>query len=103
VGFTADRNDSIFVHSARTRAGRRSWDIDGARCIWKQPGDMRTEAWIQATLSFRWQAAFEQKHDRLCEWFYVPDLSEEEITGVLDKVYGLVPADVVEQPAASLF
>ena len=50
---------------------------------------------MQATLSFRWKPAYEQKCDRLCEWFYVPDLTEEEIAGVLDGIYEAVPADLV--------
>src|ERR1035441_9061477 len=77
--------------------------IGNSRCVWKYPGDTRTEAWMQSTLAFRWRAAFEQKHSRICEWFLVPDLTEAEIVGVLDGIYGLVPADMVEQHVATLF
>jgi hypothetical protein len=103
VGFTTDTNESIFVSNARNRAKRRGWEIGNSRCVWKYPGDTRTEAWMQSTLAFRWRAAFEQKHSRICEWFLVPDLTEAEIVGVLDGIYGLVPADMVEQHVATLF
>jgi hypothetical protein len=94
VGFTTDTQNSIFTGVARTRAKRRSWDTEGASCIWRQPGDTRTEAWMQATLAFRWPPAFEQKHNRICEWFRVPDLTEGAIAAVLGEIYGQVPADL---------
>jgi hypothetical protein len=94
VGFTTDTQDSIFVGVARTRAKRRGWEPEGSSCIWKQPGDLRTEAWMQATLAFRWRPAFEQVHSRICEWFSVPDLLEEEIAGALDSIYRVLPADL---------
>lgn len=103
IGFTAHANNSIFVSVARTRAGCRQLDTDASSCIWKQPGDVRTEAWIQATLSFRWRAAYEQHHDRLCEWFTVPGLTEDAIVGALNEIYCLVPADMTDSaPAAPL-
>jgi hypothetical protein len=95
VGFTTDTQNSIFVGVARTRARRRGWGAEGASCIWKQPGDTRTEAWMQATLAFQWLPAFEQKHNRVCEWFRVPGLTEGEIVGVLNEIYGLVPANTI--------
>jgi hypothetical protein len=95
VGFTTDTNDSIFVCTARTRATRRDWSTDDSRCIWKQPGDLRTEAWIQSTLAFRWQPAFVQRSMKICEWFQVPGLTEAAIIGALDEVHGLVPADMI--------
>ena len=49
---------------------------------------------MQATLAFRWHPAFEQRYLQLCEWFQVPVLSEEEIIGVIDGIYKLVPADL---------
>lgn len=95
VGFTTDTNNGIFIATARNRAAsRRGWDTDGCRCIWKQPGDLRTEAWMQATLAFRWRPAFEQVHSRICEWFSVPGLLDEEIAGTLDGIYGMLPADL---------
>ena len=94
VGFTSQKTDSPFVSAARTRAERHGLDPAGSSCIWRQPGDTRTEAWMQATLSFRWWPAFEQKHIRICEWLQIPDLPAADIVGVLDEVYGLVPADV---------
>lgn len=94
IGFTMHTQDSIFVCVARRKAVHRGWDSRESFCIWKQPGDVRTEAWMQATLSFRWWPAFEQKHNRVCEWLKVPILPEREIAGVLDEVYRLVPADV---------
>jgi hypothetical protein len=103
VGFTTDMNNGIFVGVARTRAKRRDWAIEGSSCTWKQPGDLRTEAWMQATLAFRWRSAFEQRSMKICEWFLVPGLTEDEIGHVLDEVYKLVPADTVKQPVATLF
>ena len=103
VGFTTDTVESLFVRQARRRAVRRGWDHGGSRCIWRQPGDLRTEAWIQSTLSFRWAAAFEQRDSRICEWFQVPGLTEAKLGAALDEVYGLVPADMVEQPVVTLF
>jgi hypothetical protein len=94
VGFTTHTQDSIFVSVARRKAVRRGWDGRGSSCIWKQPGDVRTEAWMQATLSFRWWPAFEQKHNRVCEWLQIPDLPVAEVVGVLDETCRLVPADV---------
>lgn len=94
VGFTGHTQNSIFVSVARRKAPKYGWDIRESSCIWKQPGDVRTEAWMQATLSFRWWPAFDQKHNRICEWLKVPGLPEKEIVGTLDEVYRLVPNDV---------
>jgi hypothetical protein len=91
VGFTSHVTDSPFVCSARTRAERRKWETAGSGRIWKQPGDLRTEAWMQATLAFRWEPPFEQKQGRLCEWFAVPGLTGREVAAVLDEMYQLVP------------
>lgn len=100
VGFTTHVNNSPFMSSVRTRAERHGLDTTGASCIWKHPGDVRTEAWIQATLAFRWAAAFEQKHTRMCEWFAVPVLSGYEVVAVLDHVHSSVPRDLMENAAA---
>ena len=54
VGFTTDTRNFIFAATARRKARCRGWDVEGAQCIWRQPGDLRTEAWIQSTLAFRW-------------------------------------------------
>jgi len=99
VGFSTYMN-GLFVCSVRDRARERNWDTEGARCIWKQPGDTRTEAWMQATLAFRWPPAFEEKGGRICEWFAVPELAVEEITEVVDGIYRLVPPDLT--PRATL-
>lgn len=99
VGFTTHVNDSPFVCVARSKAERREWETAGSRCIWKQPGEVRTEAWIQATLAFRWAHPFEQKQGRLCEWFAVPGLTEGEVVAALDEVYRLVPAPLAGSPA----
>lgn len=94
VGFTAHKTDSLFVSTARTKAKRRGWNIESAGCIWKRPGDLRTEAWMQSTLAFRWHPAFEQKQSRICEWFEVPLMSDGQLMEVLDEIYGLVPVDL---------
>lgn len=103
VGFSTDTFDSLLVRQARRRAARRGWDTGGCRCIWRQPGDLRTEAWIQATLSFRWAAGFEQRDSRISEWFRIFGHADEEVVKVLDAVYELVPADVTTVPPLTLF
>lgn len=94
VGFTEHTRDSLFESSARTRAVRRGWNVDGYSCIWKRPGDTRTEAWMQATLAFRWLPAFDQKFSRICEWFVVPGVTAAQVTEILDEFYELVPVDL---------
>lgn len=94
VGFSTYKTGLRFVASARSRARERNWDTAGSAPIWKRPGDNRTEAWIQATLSFRWRSPFHAGDGRLCEWFTVHHLTVEEVTGVLDSTYRLVPPDL---------
>lgn len=103
IGFSSSTADTVFESSARVRAKNRDWDIKGSRCIWKQPGDMRTEAWMQATLAFRWHPAFSQKYSRICEWFSVPAiLVVDEVVAVLAGIYRLVPADLRGEMASLL-
>jgi hypothetical protein len=93
VGFTLNKNSSIFAGNARRSATKRGYDTDGSCCIWHQDGDTRVEAWMQASLAFRWRRAYE-KGNRICEWFLVPGLAEDEMVKVLDEVYGLMPPDL---------
>jgi hypothetical protein len=94
IGFSKNTTDSIFEGSARRRARNRSWDVEGSRCIWKQPGDTRTEAWMQATLAFRWLPAYRETSGRISEWFSVPGfLTADEVVTVLGGLYRLVPPD----------
>lgn len=93
TGFT-EHAQNYFLSTARNRARRHGWEAADGCCIWKRPGDTRTEAWMQATLSFRWWPALSQAQNRICEWLKVPGLPEGEIVGILDEVYRLVPADV---------
>lgn len=93
TGFTEHSQPSIFSSAARQKATRRGWDTTGATCIWRRPGDTRTEAWMQASLAFRWWPAFEQKHNRVCEWVSIPDLSEAEVVAALTDLYQQVPPD----------
>jgi hypothetical protein len=95
VGFTLNTSSARFVGSARKKAVQRGWDTEGSTCIWRNPGDTRVEAWMQATLAFRWRRVDEQAN-RLCEWFRVPALTVEEMAEVLDEVYGLVPPDLIQ-------
>lgn len=97
VGFTIHTNNSIFVSVARTRGGARGFDTTGISCIWRKPGDTRAESWIQATLAFRWRPAYEQKHNRICEWFGVSGLAAEGVIETLDEVYGLMPPDLIQR------
>jgi hypothetical protein len=95
VGLTTTESPAIYVGIARRGARNRGWDPRGSSCIWKNPGDVRTEAWIQATLAFRWPGAFTKYQNRLCEWFDISGLTPEVIIATLDEVYQGVPADHV--------
>jgi hypothetical protein len=101
VGFTKHTGGSRVVCDVRGRAKERNWDITAARSIWQQPGDTRTEAWMQSTLAFRWPPAFKERGGRICEWFAVPELAVEEITETVDSIYRLVPPDLVTEDLAS--
>ena len=101
VGFTTSTQHSIFVHWARRRAKRHDMDTAGTRCIWYRPGDMKVEAWMQATLAFKWQPVYERRTNTICEWFYVPGLTSAEITDGLDGTYELLPVDSVGTPLAA--
>jgi hypothetical protein len=94
VGFTKHSSSSRIAGFTRSRAKKRGWDTEGSSCFWQRPGDNRAEAWIQATLSFRWRSPFHASDGRLCEWFTVYHLTVEEITEVLDCTYQLVPPDL---------
>jgi hypothetical protein len=94
VGFSKHTSGSRIACATRDRARNRGWDATGSWCIWQKPGDTRTEAWMQATLSFRWRPPFHAGDGRLCEWFTVYHLTVEEVTEVLDSTYRLVPPDL---------
>jgi hypothetical protein len=94
VGFSKHTVESRIACSVRGRARERSWDTGGSACIWQRPGDNRTEAWMQATLAFRWRHPFHAGDGRLCEWFTVYHLTVEEIIEVLNGTYRLVPPDL---------
>jgi Recombinase len=103
IGFSLNVTDSIFVNSARRRARVRNWDDGGSRCIWRKPGDTRTEAWMQATLAFRWQSAYRETSGRICEWFSVPRiLTVDEVVTALDGLYRIVPPDLRVSGLAAL-
>jgi hypothetical protein len=95
IGFTLNKNLSWSTANARKNAQHRGYVIEGSKWIWRQSGDTRVEAWLQATLAFRWNRAT-KNGNRLCEWFRVPSLTEGEIATVLDEIYGLIPVDQVE-------
>jgi len=103
VGFSSRLTDARIASSARGRAKKHNLDASGGQCIWKQPGDARTEAWMQATLAFRWQFPFDASDGRLCEWFSVPAiLTVDEVVTALDGVYRLVPPDLRAHGVAAL-
>lgn len=95
VGFTRKNVTKVFIASARSKARRRNLDVTGSACVWLRPGDERTEAWIQATLAFKWPAALIHAR-RICEWFLMSGVTQEDITEILNEVYKQVPADVVK-------
>lgn len=95
TGFTTDTADFIPVSVAANRVRKRGWASAGAQLLWRMPGDLRTEAWMQVTLAFRWQGAYAQVNLKICEWFDVTGIPEPEIIAVLDEVYKAVPVDLV--------
>jgi hypothetical protein len=102
VGWSTRLTNARIGSSARGRAKRYNLDAGDGQCIWKRPGDTRTEAWIQSTLAFRWLTPFKATDGRLSEWFSVPAiLTVDEITEVLDSTYRLVPPDLT-RPAFEL-
>lgn len=98
VGCATTRSSAVYVGTARVGARKRNLDVRGSSCIWLQPGDVRAEAWMQATLAFRWPGAFGKYQNRVCEWFDVSGLMQDEIAAALDEVYRQVPVDQI--PAA---
>jgi hypothetical protein len=99
VGHTTSSSSALYVGIARHGARTRGWEVGGSSCIWKKAGDVRTEAWMQATLAFQWPAAFGKRQNRICEWFDVSALAPEEVVSALTEVYGRVPADLVTYPS----
>lgn len=95
IGCTTNRSAPIYVSAARQAARARGWDADGAVRIWHEPGDERTEAFIQASLSFEWPGARTGRQLRLSEWFR-PGVPVDVITTRLAEVYRRVPPDLVE-------
>jgi hypothetical protein len=98
VGLTAFTSPAIYVGTARQGALKRGWEIRDSSCIWRHPGDVRVEAWMQASLSFRWPGAFGKRQNRICEWFDVAGLPLDAINAALDDVYQSVPIDLVGAP-----
>lgn len=99
IGLTTSSSAALYVGIARQGAKKRSWEIAGSSCIWKQAGDVRTEAWMQATIAFRWPGAYSKHQNRICEWFDVSGLPAESIAAALDRIYRKVPVDHVHGAA----
>jgi hypothetical protein len=97
IGLTTSSSSALYVGIARQGARKRGWDIADSSCIWKQPGDVRTEAWMQATLAFRWPGAFGKYQNRICEWFDVSGLPLEAVGATLSEIYREVPADLIRE------
>lgn len=95
VGLTTHRSSALYLGTARQGAKRRGWDTTGSSVIWRQPGDVRAEAWLQATLSFRWPGAFGKYQNRICEWLDVSGLAEAEIRSTVAGAYLDLPADLI--------
>lgn len=94
IGCTTNRSASVYVGAARQGARRRGWSIEGSSRIWHEPGDERTEAFIQASLSFEWPGACAGRQLRLSEWFR-PGLPLGEVAARLAEVYRRVPPDLL--------
>jgi hypothetical protein len=101
IGLTTSSSSALYTGIARRGARDRGWDVTGSSCIWSRPGDVRTEAWIQATLSFRWPPAFRKYQNRVCEWFDVSGVESDVVKTFLDEVYREVPVDLVPEAALS--
>lgn len=86
---------AISIGTVRIGARKRGWDAAGSSCIWTRPGDVRTEAWVQANLAFRWPGAFGKYQNRVCEWFNVAGLPLDDVVATLDEIYQGVPVDRV--------
>lgn len=95
VGLTSTDIPAVTMGSARMGARKRGWEVSGSTCIWREPGDVRAEAWMQATLSFRWPAAARLRQTRISEWFDVSALTVQEVTAVLAEIYEGLPVDAV--------
>jgi hypothetical protein len=95
VGLTTSSSAALYVGIARVGARKRGWDVTGSTCIWKQPGDVRVEAWMQATLAFRWPGAFGKYQNRICEWFDISGLPPDLVVATLAGTYQEVPTDLV--------
>ena len=94
VGLTTHSSSALYLGTARQGAKRRGLEIAGSSVIWKQPGDVRAEAWLQATLSFRWPGAFGKYQNRICEWFDVSGVPETEIRSTIASTYLDLPTDL---------
>lgn len=92
IGCTTIRSATVYVAAARQGARRRGWDTEGCSRCWHEPGDERTEAFIQASVSFEWPGACAGRQLRLSEWFR-PGIPVEQIVARLAAVYRKVPPD----------
>jgi hypothetical protein len=95
VGATTGASPAVTMGTARVGARKRGWDTIDSACIWRALGDVRTEAWMQATLAFRWPGAFGKRQNRICEWFNVAGLAADALVGRLEEVYRQVPTDML--------
>ena len=60
--------------------------------IWKFPGDVRTEAYVQVMLAFRFNSLHSRER-RLSEWFSIGDMSRDEIISFLNEIIAHIPED----------
>ncbi len=63
--------------------------------IWKFPGDVRTEAYVQVMLAFRLKSMF-NKERRLSEWFLSNGMSSTELVALLNEIVKCMPEDQVD-------
>jgi hypothetical protein len=66
----------------------------GSERVWHEPGDVRTEAFVQASVSFEWPNAIKGRQNRIGEWFH-PSVPVEQVITRLAEVYRRVPPDLL--------
>lgn len=94
IGCSGNRSASVYVSAARQGARSRGWITEDSQRIWHEPGDERTEAFIQASPAFEWPGACTGRQLRLSEWFK-PGVPVEAVTARLSDIYRRVPPDLV--------
>ena len=94
IGCSGNRSAQVYVSAARSGARQRGWSTKHASRIWHEAGDVRIEAFVQASVAFEWPSATTGPRTRLSEWFR-PGIPEAEITARLARIYRRLPVDLL--------